>query len=57
MMSNYFDSIMFMQILTIKYTVLKSLRRNIMYFLESEMAIHSSVLAWKIPWTEEAGRL
>ena len=25
--------------------------------LEKEMAIHSSTLAWKIPWTEEAGRL
>ena len=25
--------------------------------LEKEMAIHSSVLAWKIPWTEEPGRL
>ena len=23
--------------------------------LEEEMATHSSVLAWKIPWTEEAG--
>ena len=22
-----------------------------------EMATHSSILAWKIPWTEEAGRL
>ena len=21
------------------------------------MAIHSSILAWKIPWTEELGRL
>ena len=21
------------------------------------MAIHSSILAWRIPWTEEAGRL
>jgi len=21
--------------------------------LEEEMAIHSSILAWKIPWTEE----
>ena len=21
--------------------------------LEKEMAIHSSILAWKIPWTEE----
>ena len=24
--------------------------------LEKEMATHSSVLAWKIPWTEEPGR-
>ena len=27
------------------------------YPLEKEMATHSSTLAWKIPWTEEAGRL
>ena len=25
--------------------------------LENEMAIHSSTLAWKIPWMEEPGRL
>ena len=25
--------------------------------LEKEMAIHSSTTAWKIPWTEETGRL
>jgi len=25
--------------------------------LEMEMATHSSILAWKIPWTEEPGRL
>lgn len=25
--------------------------------LEKEMAIHSSTIAWKIPWTEESGRL
>ena len=25
--------------------------------LEKEMAAHSSVLAWKIPWTTEPGRL
>ena len=25
--------------------------------LEREMATHSSILAWKIPWTEEPGRL
>ena len=27
------------------------------YFLEKAMAPHSSTLAWKIPWTEEPGRL
>ena len=25
--------------------------------LEKEMATHSSTLAWRIPWTEEPGRL
>ena len=25
--------------------------------LEKEMAAHSSIVAWKIPWTEEPGRL
>ena len=25
--------------------------------LEEEMASHSSILAWKIPWTEETGKL
>ena len=25
--------------------------------LEEEMAIHLSILTWKIPWTEESGRL
>ena len=25
--------------------------------LEKEMATHSSILAWKIPWTEDHGRL
>ena len=25
--------------------------------LEKEIAIHSSILAWRIPWTEEPGRL
>ena len=25
--------------------------------LEKEMAIHSSTVAWKIPWTEKPGRL
>ena len=25
--------------------------------LEKEMATHSSILAWKFPWTEDPGRL
>ena len=25
--------------------------------LEKEMVTHSSILTWKIPWTEEPGRL
>ena len=24
-------------------------------YLEKEMATHSSILAWEIPWTEETG--
>ena len=30
---------------------------NSIHLLEKEMATHSSILAWKIPWTEEPGRL
>ena len=30
---------------------------NYTYFLEKVMAPYSSTLAWKIPWTEEPGRL
>ena len=26
-------------------------------YVEKEMATHSSVLAWRIPWTEKPGRL
>ena len=29
----------------------------VQFVLEKEMATHSSILAWKIPWTEEPGRL
>ena len=28
---------------------------GIEYPLEEGMATHSSILAWRIPWTEEAG--
>ena len=36
-------------------TWVRSLGRE--YPLEKEMATHSSTFAWKIPWTEEPGRL
>ena len=25
--------------------------------LDEEMRVHSSIIAWEIPWTEEPGRL
>ena len=31
--------------------------KNLRYLLEKEMANHSSILAWKIPWTEGPGGL
>ena len=37
--------------------VLHSICQQIWKTLEKEMAIHSSTIAWKIPWTEEPGRL
>ena len=40
---------------TMRETRVQSLRREDP--LEKEMAIHSSTIAWKIPWTEELGRL
>ena len=39
----------------VRETQVQSLRRE--DTLEKEMATHSSTLAWKIPWTEEPGRL
>ena len=32
-------------------------KRKLSHLLEKAMATHSSTLAWKIPWTEEPGRL
>ena len=37
--------------------VQKTQRSNLEDPLEEEMATHSSILAWKIPWTEETGGL
>ena len=40
---------------TMRETRVQSLGRE--NLLEKEMATHSSILAWKIPWTEEPGGL
>ena len=40
---------------TMRETQVRSLGRE--GPLEKEMATHSSILAWRIPWTEEPGRL
>ena len=40
---------------TMRETQVRSLGREDP--LEKEMATHSSILAWKIPWMEEPGRL
>ena len=40
---------------TMRETQLQPLGREDL--LEKEMATHFSTLAWKIPWTEESGRL
>ena len=40
---------------TMRETRVQSLGRDDL--LEKEMATHSSILAWKIPWMEEPGRL
>ena len=42
-------------LLTIQETQVQCLGQEDL--LEKEMATHSSTLAWKIPWTEEPGRL
>ena len=48
------DSLMAQQVkipLAIQETQIRSLGQE--DSLEEEMATHSSILAWKIPWTEE----
>ena len=42
-------------LLTMWETQVQSLGQE--YPLEKEMATHSSILPWKIAWTEEPGRL
>ena len=41
------------RLLTMRQTLVRSLGGEDP--LEQEMATHSSILAWKIPWTEDPG--
>ena len=43
------------RLLTMQETRVQSLGRE--DFLEKGMATHPNILAWKIPWMEEPGRL
>ena len=56
---NYFGTSLVAQMVkhlpTMQETQVRSLGREDP--LEKEMAAHFSTLAWKIPWTEETGRL
>ena len=35
----------------------ESFNKHLKEIMEKETATHSSILAWRIPWREEAGRL
>ena len=39
------------------YSAIKKNTFESVLMMEKEMATHSSILAWRIPWTEEPGRL
>ena len=41
--------------LYVKFISLKKKSEQLLNSLEKEMASHSSILGWKIPWTEEPG--
>ena len=38
-------------------SITHSMDKNLSKLLKKEMATHSSILAWRIPWTEEPGGL
>ena len=39
------------------WVLLQNLARTMNCWLDKGIAAHSTVLAWRIPWTEEPGRL
>ena len=62
-MTNRFIFVFYQPPVQQAFCIIKTVFKNnvillpIVYFLEKEMAIHSSILAWKIPSTEESGGL
>ena len=54
----YVEFLMFTLYLTSSfYYLFKAAIDCCQWFVERAMAPHSSTLAWRIPWTEEPGRL
>ena len=49
------QSVIVKNLFTVQETRIRSLGQE--DFLEKEMATHSNILAWEIPWTEEPGGL
>ena len=45
------------RLLRVPWTARRSNQSILKEIMEKEMATHSSILAWKIPWTEESGGL
>ena len=43
--------------LVVPFTIIGFKKGGLYWNTEKAVATHSSTLAWKIPWTEEAGRL
>jgi len=52
-----FICVIFLYLFIFFFFNLLCLRSPFPRLLEKEMATHSSILAWRIPWTEERGRL
>ena len=46
------QSVIVKNLFTVQETRIRSLGQE--DFLEKEMATHSNILAWEIPWTEES---
>ena len=59
---NFFFSVLweyfyFIYLFILKFYFIFNFLIGTVYWMEKAMAPHSSTLAWKIPWTEEPGRL